>query len=521
MKKTLFFLLLLPAVLAAADSIPGAHLLGLDNVIEIVQVDPKPFEDIAFDLSDLGDPFDIEELSCDLLAAADFLGVSDEDFIGELSAADLIEIARFSGIDLPDDGLIAAADNLGPDAAGFLPEGDFGPDGDEYIDLRVMRDFIESRGLIQCRQKSGQLVIAADARATWDVKGEKANGINQRGLKAPTSAKAQNVFKSELNLFLDYTTGDSWVTTKLRWVNFDGKDGGTPTKVDIQRAFIGYDIRHVGKNDFYIELGRSRFNYIYESRIEFTSVFDGIHLFLTHEWPDIGQFTVHGGPFLVDSTTNHYGWIIEGWFTRMWGTGFSLKYNMVDWRRRAPTFDYGNLSNSGKTLIQDNPRYRYLVSQWLFAYETELCFEHCKKLYVYTAFLRNHDARASQTTNGRRLNNAWYAGFTLGKLCKASDWSVDLNYQSVQALAIPEFDLAGIGHGNAANRLISDAILVGLNADGAIGFTNYKGWQMSVLYALTDCLSWRLVGEYTTPRNASIGNDFIYKAFQMSCIYAF
>lgn len=440
---------------------------------------------------------------------------------GDLSSSDLREMAQFAGVEFEENLIAAAENNIGPDAAGFFDDPDFGPEGDEYIDLRVMRDFIESRGLIQCRQKSGQLVIAADVRATWEVQGEEANGINQRGLNAATGVKAQNIFKSEVNLFLDYTTGNSWVTTKLRWVNFDGKDGGTPTKVDMQRAFLGYDIWHEGKNDFYIELGRSRFNYIYESRIEFTSTFDGIHFFLTGLWQDVGQFTIHGGPFIVDATTNHYGWIVEGQVLRIGGTGFSAKYNIVDWGRNAPTFDYGNLANSGKTLVRNNPRYRFLVSQWLLAYERELCFPHCKQLYVYGAFLRNHDAQATPTTDGKRLNNAWYAGFTLGKLCKAYDWSVDLNYQSVQALAIPEFDLAGIGHGNAANTLISDAILLGLDPSLAVGFTNYKGWQMSVLYAMTDTLSLRLVGEYTTPRNQSVGGDFRYKSFQMSAIYAF
>ena len=465
-----------------------------------------------------GDSSLSDELPSDFLLADNELTTSDiailraavreDDPIAMISDDDLIAA-------MSEEGLIAAADNLGPEAAGFLPDTDFGPDGDAYVDLRVLRDFIESRGLISCRQKSGQLVIAADVRAMWDVKGEMANGVNQRGLNAPTSAKAQNTFRSEVNLFLDYTTGKSWVASKLRWVNFDGKDGGTPTHVDMQRAFIGYDIWHEGKNDFYIELGRNRFNYIYESRIEFTSPYDGIHLFLTGLWDNVGQFTIHGGPFIVDSTTNHYGWIVEGQVLHIGGTGFSVKYNMVDWGRNAPTFDYGNLSNSGNALIRKNPRYQFMVSQWLAAYERELCLDHCKQLYVYAAFLRNHDAKASATTDGKRLNNAWYVGFTLGKLCKAYDWSIDLNYQSVQALAIPEFDLAGIGHGNAANTLISDAILLGLPPELARGFTNYKGWQASALYAL------RVLMEYTTPRNPSIGGDFRYKAVQMATIYAF
>ena len=80
---------------------------------------------------------------------------------------------------------------------------------------------------------------------------------------------------------LDYVTVRSWASTKLKWVNFDGKDGGTATKVEMERAFIGYDIFEEGKEDFYIEIGRSNLDFIFESRIEFGSVFDGIHIFYT------------------------------------------------------------------------------------------------------------------------------------------------------------------------------------------------------------------------------------------------
>ena len=63
--------------------------------------------------------------------------------------------------------MIAAVDNLGPSAAGFLSDGNFGPEDEDDVDPRVLRDFVESRGLIQCRQKEGTLTIAGDVRARW------------------------------------------------------------------------------------------------------------------------------------------------------------------------------------------------------------------------------------------------------------------------------------------------------------------------------------------------------------------
>ncbi|MBS0623597.1 MAG: hypothetical protein JSS62_03145 [Verrucomicrobia bacterium] len=415
--------------------------------------------------------------------------------------------------------LTAAVDNLGPGAAGFTAEGDIGPDADTMLDPRVLRDFIESRGLIKCRQKEGNLIIAGDVRARWTTQGESLNGIKQRGTGTNT---ALNTFRSEVNLFLDYTAPKAWVTNKLRWVNYDGSDGGTATKTETDRAFIGYDIYHCGDDvDCYIEVGRTRLDYLYESRVEFSTFFDGIHLFYQKKIPTIGQFTIHGGPFVIDSFTNHYGWAMETFVNRWAGTGFSFKYSIINWNRSAPTLDYGNLTGSGNVTIANNPRYAFLVSQMLFGYERKIGLPHCKTLYAYAAVLCNHNARPSKTTNSQKLNNAWYAGFTLGKLCKACDWSLDVIYQSVQAQAVPEFDLAGIGHGNAANTLLSDAILLGLPPGVVGGFANYRGWEVSFLYAMTDSLSLRAKAAHSTPRDSGIGGDFNYKVFDMSVIFAF
>jgi hypothetical protein len=414
--------------------------------------------------------------------------------------------------------LLAAVDNLGPTAGGFLSGGEFGPNNEDFVDPRVLRDFVESRGLIQCRQKVGNLTLAGDVRARWIAAGEKVNGIKQRG----TGTKvAINRFKSEINLFFDYVATGSWVSTKLKFVNFDGLDGGTSTRVDMERAFIGYDVYLQGKQDFYIEIGRSNLDYMFESRVEFSSIFDGIHFYYTNCIPTVGQFTIHGGPFIIDSFTSHYAWILETFIEGWMGTGLSLKYSIVDWFRHSSTLNYGNLATSGKLLVEDNPRYRFIVSQMLFGYEKKINFLRCKTLFLYAAVLTNHKARGEPQTRGKRVPQAWYVGFTLGKLCKACDWSIDINYQYVQAQAVPEFDLAGIGHGNASNMLLSDAILTGLSPNALRLFTNYRGWEINALYAMTDTLSLRAKAQCTHPINATIGGHFFYKCFEMAVIYAF
>lgn len=431
------------------------------------------------------------------------------------SAAEEEEIAST----VEDEKIIAAAGNLGPTAAGFLSDSSFGPENDEFVDPRVLRDFVESRGLIETRQKEGQLILAGDVRARWIAVGEKHHGNKSRGTGTDVGI---NRFKSEINLFLDYTAPRSWVSTKVKWSTFDGKDGGTATKPEMERAFIGYDIYKEGEEDFYIEVGRSDFSFMYQSRVQFSSLFDGIHFFYTRCWPKVGQFTIHGGPFIVDSFTNHYGWIVETYVNKWAETGFSFKYSLIDWARGAPTVNYGNIPKiSGTLQVRHNPRYKFLISQMMIGYEKKIDFHGCKSLFIYGATLVNHDAKRSFQTNWKKLNGAWYVGFTLGKLCKACDWSIDLNYQSVQAQAVPEFDLSGIGHGNAENGLLADAIFLGTIPYNVSLFTNYKGWEANALYAMTDSLSLRAKAQYSVPRNKSIGGSFLYKSFEMGVIYAF
>jgi hypothetical protein len=419
--------------------------------------------------------------------------------------------------------LIAAVDNLGPGASGFQGVGEFGPEDEDLVDPRILRDFIESRGLIECRKKCGRLTIAGDVRARWLAAGEQAEDgagrlIKKRGGGTKT---ALNRFKSEYNLFMDYVDKRSWVSTKVRWTTFDGVDGGSATKPELDRAFIGYDIYERGDLDFYVEVGRSHLDYIFDSRLQFGSVYDGIHLYYTDVWDGIGTFVAHGGPFIVDSFTNHYAWIFETYVEEWADTGFIFKYSIIDWNRHSRTLNYGSLSNAGKHLLQDNPRYRFLISQLTVEYETAIDFAGCKTLYLYGAVLANHDAKRSRATRNKYENKGAYIGFTLGKLCKACDWSFDLSYQYLEAQAVPEFDLSGIGHGNADNLFFSDALAAFLAPNLARGFTNFKGFQMSLLYALTDTLSFRVKAEWSKPANTNIGGDNKYKGYEMSAIYAF
>ena len=245
--------------------------------------------------------------------------------------------------------LIAANNNLGPSATNFQEISEIGPREEDRVDPRVLRDFIESRGLIACRQKCGSLTIAGDARAKWTAAGEKGrlvtidkgvlqpyqDNIKMRGTGSDT---ALNRFRSEFNLLMDYADSRSWVTTRVKFNTFCGVDGGSETKLELDRAFPGYDLYSCGDDeDFYIEVGRTGLDNVFDSRVEFGSKFDGIHLFYTNYYEGVGTFTLHGGPFIVDAFTNHYAWVVETSVEDWCDTGFAVKYSLIDWSRFART----------------------------------------------------------------------------------------------------------------------------------------------------------------------------------------
>jgi len=191
-----------------------------------------------------------------------------------------------------------------------------------------------------------------------------------------------------------------------------------------------------------------------------------------------------------------------------------MKYSIIDWYK-----PYANELN--------NLRYKYLVSQFLTSYQFYPEWIGKKLIKFYGAGLCNHLAGGVIQTHGERENFAWYAGVSIGLVKKQFDWALDANYQWVQAQSIPDFDCSGIGRGNAEGVGFYTS-----NADGnpssgattvlnAVGSTNYKGFELRALYALTDNLTVQQNLVYSTTLNKSIGPNIFYKQYEMEFIYAF
>ena len=362
-------------------------------------------------------------------------------------------------------------------------------------DMEALRRWIRDKRMVTVKEIGGDLSLSGEVRTEFQDTNETKNGIRQRGKNAATT-KPQYAWDVEVNIMIDYRTDRTWAAIKL------------------EKAYLGGRIVAGDTFTFDGEIGRRFLYNVFDSRIEFASLFDGVLFRMSKAFPSVGDFYLNGGAFLIDDKVNHYGYIAEMGALRIGNVGLNMKYSIVDWYK-----PYANRLN--------DLRYKYLVSQFLTSYQFYPEWIGKRLIKFYAAGLRNHLADGVEQTNHERQNWGWYAGVSIGLVKKQGDWALDANYQWVQAQAIPEFDVSGIGRGNAEG--------IGLytnNADGnpasgattretAVGNCNYKGFEIEALYAFTDNLTLLQNFKFSNTLNKNIGPNLRYKQYEAEFIYAF
>lgn len=380
-------------------------------------------------------------------------------------------------------------------------------------DMEALRRWIRDKRMVTIKEIGGDLSLSGEVRTEFQDTSEVNNGIRQRG-KGTDFSKPQYAWDVEVNIMIDYRTDRTWSAIRLEFDNDMGQRSGTTNKIRLEKAYLGGRIVPGDTLTIDAELGRRYLFDVYDSKVEFSSLFDGVLFRFNKAWPSVGDFYCNPGVLLVNDMVNHYAYVMEIGALRIANVGVNLKYSIIDWYK-----PYANELN--------NLRYKYLVSQFIFNY---LCYPEWvgkRLIKFYAAGLTNHLAGGVPQTHGERQNWAWYTGITFGLVKKQYDWSVDVNYQWVQAQAVPDFDASGIGRGNAGS--------VGfytLNADGnpnsgattsvnAVGGTNFKGFELNGLYAFTDNLTVQQIFKYSNTLNKSIGPNIRYRQYELEFIYAF
>nr|WP_238318207.1 hypothetical protein [Chlamydia ibidis] len=390
----------------------------------------------------------------------------------------------------------------------------------EFTNLDEVKAYLDSRGFVETRKRSGVLKLAGDVRARWIYARE--------DFETPPvttfNPLPENRYRSEFNLYVDYIAGKTWMTSKMKWAAIAGGESSA-AGLDINRAFLGYSFYKNSENhtNIFAEVGRSGLGDLFESEVQFNSNFDGLHLYISRrlckQYPY--NVIVHGGPFVVNMAKKHYAWVVEGIISQL-PKNFVVKCSVIDWNSFLPS-EAPKPARTQSAPSAASLKYKYCVWQWLIGKHSQLpwFYGKTKPLYLYGAYLMNTLAKASRTTLGEKQNRGWFVGGTLGRLRKAGDWSTTLRYEYVEALVIPEIDVSGIGRGNQLKYWFAQAIAGNYDPKEANGFTNYKGISGLFMYGITDTLSFRAYGAYSRPADSRLGSDFTYRKFDLGLISAF
>jgi len=448
-------------------------------------------------------------------------------------------------------------------------------------DWDALQDYINTKRTINVAEKATNLTISGDVRTEWRHLQEKRLGRTLRGggrRDINTECKpthgcfnkclpiSRNDFDIEANFFVEYRCVNAWAVTHLQFDESAGIDGsdskcrcapealhgsGFGDAINLKRAYLGYNFFKWDGTSFEIEIGRRPLYTIFDSKVEFLSRFDGILLKYESNCDFLADWYVHAGAFVVDQRVNHFAFVAEIGLFDICDSRFDFKYSFIDWKKH-----WWNNGGKNRCDVSNSRGSNFTVSQFLMYYNLDPSIL-CAPAQFYGAVLWNTAAntgpiydeefnqgvleRANKckdsSTPGaadsvsstsadsvsssisysshryhKRQNFAWYAGFLLGEVVSEGDWSFEVEYQYVEARAVPDEDVSGIARGNVHNE--------SLLAHGR-GNTNYKGWRLQGLYALTDNINLDARVQWSTQIKKAIGGQHSYSEFRLQAIYAY
>lgn len=430
-------------------------------------------------------------------------------------------------------------------------------------DFQALREYLKTKREIPLEEKDDNLSISGDVRFEWRHMNESQSGNALRGgnkVKPDTGiAISRNDFDCEFNLKFDYVMDKTWAVAHLQYDNSAGVDSQElPCTVDregffgsgrcddlcLKKAYFGYSFWDNPCSRFDIEVGRrGNLYYVFDSRVQFLSRLDGIVFKYEAKSEAFRKYYAKLAGFVVDERVNHFAWATEVGFIDIWDSGVDFKYSFIDWMPHAR-------GRCGKLLCKDehvpavfrnkadfihNPlAFQFYVSQWTLAYNFDPDLFCGVPVKAYGAFLMNHGRKYAKVFKGTnvvatplntevyqyegrptekiRANLGWYVGVLVGDVQKEGDWSVEVQYQYVEALCMPEMDEAGISRGNVLDESFTRT---------GRGFTNYKGWKVEGLYAITNELSLDAIVEASRQANRRLGGRHRYSKVELEAIYAF
>lgn len=438
-------------------------------------------------------------------------------------------------------------------------------------DFAALKEFLNyrRREAVDKKDKSN-LSISGDVRFEYRHLNETEDGHVIRGSgkhafdRFSGNPYSRNDFDVEFDLRFDYILDRTWAVVHLQYDNSAGVDSeeldcdddnegwfgsGRCDDICLRKAFMGYNLWNDPCTRLDIELGRrGNLYHVFDSKLQFLSRLDGIILKYESNWECVANWYARVAGFVVDERVNHFGLCTEVGFLNILDTGFDVKYSFIDWnkhgRSRCPG-DFDERQCCRPDYIRNPQAYRFYVSQWTLYYhlDPELLGRPAQ---FYAAILMNHGSKyihdkipvfcnglpeeifvkdpesGEEIPTGEivvlprkhkiRANLGWYVGFLVGAVKREGDWALEIQYQVCDALAVPNEDMSGIGRGNVRDDTIT------FNQRGN---TNFQGWRVEGLYALTDNITIDSIVEHSRQLRKRIGGRHTYSKMEIEAIYAF
>ncbi len=384
-------------------------------------------------------------------------------------------------------------------------------------DMEALRRWIQDKRMVTVKEIGGDLSLSGEVRAEFQDASEFKNGLEQRRI----GSKPPQAWDVEVNIMIDYRTDRTWTSVKLEFDNDMGISSGKTDKIRLEKAYAGGRIIAGDTFTWDAELGRRSLGNVYDSKVEFGSLFDGFLLRFSKAFEEIGNFYLTPGLIIVNDNINHYAYVTELGALQVANTGFYVKSSAVYWYKH------------NRDVVN---KYRYCVLQLLPTYQFYPDWLGKRLIKLYAAGLCNIMAKPLRLPEAivvgepivwrtySRQRFGWYAGFSIGLIKKAGDFAFDTNFQWVQAQAVPDFDATGIGRGNAGGTglyTVSSSSIEKTTASAAVGNGNYYGFEIDGLYAFTNNLTMEQNIKLSWTLDRDIGPNINYRQWEVELIYAF
>ncbi|MBM3192291.1 MAG: hypothetical protein FJZ63_06560 [Chlamydiae bacterium] len=379
-------------------------------------------------------------------------------------------------------------------------------------EVNALKEWVQAKKqVVGIKSLGGELTFSGEVHAGMSYTNEVVNNIRQRGHGGAVPAVGSREFLVEMDLLMNYRTDITWATAKVKFKNRAGSASGTADKVSLDRAFLGVRFLEGETYTMALEAGRRKLNYTFDSIIQFSAFMDGLLYKYDQSIETVGDLYFYGGPFVVDFTEDHYAYVFELGVLNIGNTGLYTKYSFIDW----DTKSYSNhLKDDAFRFINSQLTLGYkIVPKWLG-----------KVLTVYGAGLVNSAAKPLAITDYKKANYAWYIVWAMGEARKQGDWSLQVDYQYVMPQAVPTYDCAGIGRGNAAGvgfYSVDNKYTTPTTRATAAGNTNYKGFEVIFLYLFTNNLTLRQSYQMSIRQDKQVGPIFRFKQYGMELVYLF